>query len=73
MKTVLGLRLESMKEISSLIYTQSYEKLATLRKEFGHSGSHKSDDGTLYIGNSLLLLDCDGSHRSVYIGKQSSC
>ena len=51
---------------------KSYEKLATLRKEFGHSGSHKSDDGTLYIGNSLLL-DCDGSHRSVYIGKQSSC
>ena len=29
---------------------KSYEKLATLRKEFGHSGSYKSEDGTLYIG-----------------------
>ena len=33
---------------------KSYEKLATLRKEFGHSGSYKSEDGTLYIGEKLI-------------------
>ena len=35
---------------------KSYEKLATLRKEFGHSGSYKSEDGTLYIGKGFVVL-----------------
>ena len=35
---------------------KSYEKLATLRKEFGHSGSYKSEDGTLYIGKTFVCL-----------------
>ena len=40
---------------------KSYEKLATLRKDFGHSGSYKSEDGTLYIG--IVCFLCWGNTK----------
>ena len=43
---------------------KSYEKLATLRKEFGHSGSYKSEDGTLYIG--IVCFLCWGTYVFCY-------
>ena len=33
---------------------KSYDKMATLKKEFGQSGSYRSQDGTLYIGKVLV-------------------
>ena len=33
---------------------KSYDKMATLKKEFGQSGSYRSQDGTLYIGKILI-------------------